>query len=251
MALSYAPGGRPLPGRHGVPTTAHPEVPASRRGLAQEAAGVLQLPRLLARSPRLARMPRGDGRAVVDIPGWRTGEGSMAPLRAYLRWLGHDARPWGFGTNVGDVSQNAARLAPVIADLAASGGRPVDLVGWSLGGVVARETARQLGRDVVGQVITFGSPIIGGPAFTAVAPRMTEERRRRWVERIEANERDNPLAVPVTSIFTRRDAVVPWQASLDHHSEDASHIEVRSTHLSLGVDPDVWEIIARRLGEPS
>ncbi len=68
---------------------------------------------------------------------------------------------------------------------------------------------------------------------------------------MEANERARPLVVPVTTIFTRGDAVVPWQASLDHHSEDVTHIEVRSTHLSLGVDPDVWDIIARRLASTS
>jgi pimeloyl-ACP methyl ester carboxylesterase len=175
----------------------------------------------------------------------------MAPLRTYLRWLGHDAQPWGFGVNAGAVDASADRLAGRVAALAGSSGRTVDLIGWSLGGVVARETARRLGPDVVGQVVTFGSPIVGGPAFTAAAPRMTEAHRRRWVHRVEAVERDDPLRVPVTSIFTRRDAVVPWQASLDHHSVDVSHIEVSSTHLTLGVDPDVWEIIARRLGERS
>ncbi|HUG86890.1 MAG TPA: hypothetical protein VMM13_20135 [Euzebya sp.] len=246
MTSSYAH--RPLPGRPGVPTTEHPEVPASRTGLLAEARGVLQLPRLLARSPRLTRMPRGDGAPVVDIPGWRTSEVSLAPLRAYLRWLGHDAHPWGLGVNIGEVETSAARLVPTVRERARSAGRPVALIGWSLGGVVARETARVLGAGVVAQVITLGSPIIGGPAFTAVAPRMSPQQRQRWVDRIEANERERPLDVPVTSIFTRRDAVVPWQASLDHHSADVAHIEVGSTHLSLGVDPDVWEIIARRLG---
>lgn len=240
---------RPLPGRLGVPTTNHPEVPATRRGLVAEALGAVQVPRLLARSPRLARMPRGDGRPVVDVPGWRTSERSLLPLRTYLRQLGHDAHGWGFGVNIGDVEANAARLAPVVSRRAERASRPVALLGWSLGGVVARETARTLGPEVVSQVITFGSPIIGGPAFTAVSARMSAASRQRWVDRIEANERAQPLGLPVTSIFTRRDAVVPWRASLDHHSADVTHLEVRSTHLSLGVDPDVWEIIARRLAE--
>jgi hypothetical protein len=240
---------RPLPGRHGIPTTEHPELPATRRGMAVEALGVLQVPRLAARTPRLLTLPRGDGGVVVDIPGWRTGERSMAPLRGYLRVMGHDARPWGLGINVGDPPDSARRLAPTLRAAVETSGRPVALVGWSLGGVVAREAARQLGPDVVSQVITFGSPLIGGPAFTSVAGRMRAEQRRRWVARTEANERDRPLQVPVTSIFTRRDGVVPWQASLDHHTDGAVHVEVGSTHLSLGVDPDVWEIVARRLAE--
>lgn len=230
-----------------MPTTDHPTVPASRVGLLGEAVGVLQVPRLLARSPRLRRMPRGDGAPVVDVPGWRANEVSMAPLRGYLRWLGHDAHGWGFGVNIGEVTANADRLAPVVRQRAEQSGRSVALIGWSLGGVVARETARLLGPTSVAQVITLGSPLIGGPAFTSVSPRMSDASRKRLVARIEEVERSSPLTIPVTSIFTRRDRVVPWQASLDHHTAEVSHIEVRSTHFTLGVDPDVWEIIARLL----
>jgi pimeloyl-ACP methyl ester carboxylesterase len=230
-----------------MPTTDRPLAPASRRALLHEVRAGLQLPRLLARSPRLVRMPRGTGGPVIDLPGWRTTEVSMAPLRRYLSWLGHDAHGWGLGRNVGDVGRNADRLAPLVRRLADGAGRPVSLVGWSLGGIVAREAARRLGPELVSQVITLGSPVVGGPAYTSVAGPMTDDQRTQWVDRVEEIERASPLTIPVTSIFTRRDGVVPWQASLDHHSADVTHIEVGSTHFSLGVDPDVWEIVARLL----
>ena len=247
---SYEVGDAVLPGRHGLPTSDLPTRAASQLGLLRELRWARELPRLLLRSPRLVTMPRGDGAPVMDMPGWRTSEASMAPLRAYLRWLGHDAQPWGIGTNRGDPLGDAACLTPVVREVAERSGRPVALIGWSLGGVVARETARRAG-DAVAQVITLGSPIVGGPAYTPFTPKWSDARRRAWARRFADAEAADPLTCPVTTIFSRHDAVVPWRASLDHHSPDVRHIQVASSHLGLGTDPDVWEIIARSLAEPA
>jgi pimeloyl-ACP methyl ester carboxylesterase len=248
MTAPYEAGGTALPGRHGLPTSDLPSRPARPGGLVREVRTAREVPRLLLRAPRLARVPRGDGGPVLDLPGWRTSEASLAPLRSYLRWLGHDARPWGLGRNLGDPMGDAARMAGRVTDLAAAAGRPVALVGWSLGGLVARETARRA-PDAVAQVITFGSPIVGGPAYTAFTSGWPDARRRAWVRRVAEAEAADPLRCRVTTIFSRADAVVPWLASLDHHSADVRHIQVRSTHLGLGVDPDVWEIVARSLAD--
>lgn len=246
MTSPYEVGGVGLPGRHGLPTTDLPSRAATRVGLLREVRSARELPRLLLRAPRLTTMPRGDGQVVVDLPGWRTSEASMVPLRAYLRWLGHDARAWGLGTNRGDPMGDAERLVPQVRDMADRSGRPVALVGWSLGGVIARETARRAGA-AVSHVITLGSPIVGGPAFTPFTPSWPHERRLAWARRFARAEAAQPLDCSVTTIFSRHDAVVPWQASLDHHSADVRHIQVRSGHFGLGTDPDVWEIIARTL----
>jgi pimeloyl-ACP methyl ester carboxylesterase len=231
-----------------APTTALPSGPASRLRLWNEIWTVRQPPRLVLRAPRLARMPRGDGAPVVDLPGWRSPEMSMVPLRRYLRYLGYDARAWGIGLNRGDPEADARRLVPMVRDLADQHGRKVALVGWSLGGVVAREIARSAPDDV-SAVITFGSPIIGGPVFTPFTPTWSEERRQAMIARIQEHERANPLTCPVTAIYSRSDAVVRWKATLDHHSADVRHVEVRSSHLGMGVDPDVWEVVARALHE--
>ncbi|CAN5788201.1 alpha/beta hydrolase [soil metagenome] len=235
-----------MPGRLGLPTDERPTGPPPKSGLFGELRGVTQLPALLLRSPRLRRMPRGAGQPVILVPGWRAPEASMLPLRRYLNWLGYDARAWGLGTHYGDPEGDSRRLAPRVRTLSVEAGQPVHLIGWSLGGVIARETARALPRHVA-QVITFGSPIIGGPVYTSVAGTVSPQRRQHFVNRIAQVEAANPLTQPVTAIYSRRDAVVNWKACLDHSTPNGTHVEVGSTHLSMGVDADVWQIIALRL----
>jgi pimeloyl-ACP methyl ester carboxylesterase len=112
--------------------------PPHRRAAWGEVAGLLEFPRLLLRAPALARAPRGDGDPVMVLPGFATGDAAMALLRRYLAFLGHDARPWGLGRNDGDVPSLLPRLVAGVSALALATGRPVRLVGWSLGGYLAR-----------------------------------------------------------------------------------------------------------------
>ena len=237
--------GRPSPGPAGEPPdTGPPGSRRSSRSLWVEAASGLQLARLVHSAPWLAAAPRGDGGLVVDLPGWLAPEVSNAPLRTYLRWLGHDARAWGLGTNRGDVERYVETL---VERLAAEPRAPkVTLLGWSLGGVVAREVAREL-PDRVAQVVTFGTPVVGGPTHTVAADSYGTAEARRIAALGAQRDRDRPITVPVTVIYTRRDGVVDWRACLDRTSLAARHVEVRSTHMSLGVDPDVWWTIARAL----
>ena len=231
------------------PRSTAPSGPPGRSILAGELLSGLQVPRLLLAAPRLARVPRGDGSPVIDIPGWRASESSMAPIRAYLRRLGYDARTWGLGTNLGDPEGDAERMTESVVALAESTGRPVALVGWSLGGVIAREVARSVPEHVA-RVITYGTPVLGGPAHT-VAARSYEPGEGDRVDAI-VNELNAaaPISVPITIIFTRRDGIVAWQACIDRASPDVEHVEVSSTHIGLGIDPDVWEIVARTLAKP-
>ena len=228
------------------PASPVPAGPPGRRGLAGEALGAVQLGRMLAAAPRLARAPRGDGGPVVDIPGWRAPESSMAPIRRYLRWLGHDARTWGLGTNLGNPQRDAERMAVSVADLAERAERPVALLGWSLGGVIAREVAREI-PGLVSQVITYGSPVVGGPNHTIAARNYDPAERARIERLIERIAEEDPLRVPVTTIFSRRDGIVAWSACIDRSTPGVRHVEVRSTHLGLGIDPDVWQVVAETL----
>lgn len=174
----------------------------------------------------------------------------MAPLRAWLAHLGHDARHWGLGVNQGDPEGDARRLTPTVAALAQESERAVSLVGWSLGGVVARELARSR-PDLVSRVITYGTPAIGGPVHTVAASAWSDGERHRIATTVQREDRVNPIAVPITAILTRRDHVVAWQAQLDHASPRVRHVEVDSTHLSMGIDPDVWLTVAGELARPS
>lgn len=224
---------------------ARPAGPPSAAAVLTELGAGLAAARLAGALPRLLGAPRGDGHTVVDIPGWRAPELSGAPLRAYLRALGYDARSWGFGTNTGDPRRDVERLTRRVLELV-DGGSPVSLVGWSLGGVIAREVARRH-PEAVRRVITYGTPVVGGPRFTAVARAYGPGRdgaARVVAERLDP---ESPIQVPLTVVFTRRDGIVSWEACLDRFSPYAEHVEVSSTHIGMGVDPDVWEIVADRL----
>jgi dienelactone hydrolase len=175
---------------------------------------------------------------VVDIPGWKAPEASMAPLRQYLRWLGYDARGWRHGTNQGRPEADAALLAEEVEASWQRSGARVALVGWSLGGVIAREVARAV-PQAVRRVITYGTPVVSGPTYTMGATAFGAEESARIQQAVQELDRRQPITVPVTVIFTRRDRVVDWPASIDRFSTDVEHVEVDSTHLGMGVDPDV------------
>jgi pimeloyl-ACP methyl ester carboxylesterase len=216
-------------------------------GLMGEARGLLEFPKLLLRFPGLARQKRGNGQRVLVLPGYGAGDASTSVLRAYLDFLGYQPRGWGMGRNNGDVPQLLPRVVESLEALAREEGRAINVIGWSLGGYLAREVARER-PEAVHQVITLGSPVVGGPKYTAVAP----VYRRRGIDldaieaEVEARNRQT-LETPVAAVYSRSDAVVAWQACIDRHSPNVDHFEVETTHMGLGFSPEVFEIIADRL----
>lgn len=203
----------------------------------------------MARLPLLATLPRGAGDPVLVLPGFAASDASTLPLRTFLRVLGHDAHGWNLGTNRGDV---AALLPRVIAQLerrSMATGQRVRLVGWSLGGVLAREAARDR-PELVERVVTMGSPVVG-PRYTAVG--------RSYamlgydfdaIEAAIAERERTPLRVPVTAIYSKYDGIVAWQGCIDRHNGHVEHVEVSCSHTGLGVHADVYALIARRLAIP-
>jgi pimeloyl-ACP methyl ester carboxylesterase len=198
--------------------------------------------------PELARAPRGCGDPVLVLPGYAASDLSTTILRGALRALGHDARGWGLGRNGGNVPKLVPRLVRLAERLADETQRSLRIVGWSLGGVLAREVARER-PELVARVVTLGSPVVGGPKYTAVG-RMFRQRGAN-LDAIEAavaeRERARPLRVPVTAVYSRRDGVVSWRACIDSLNPGVEHVEVSSTHAGLGFQPEVLAIVARRL----
>lgn len=224
------------------------EIPAQPGiALLREMRVALDLANGLRHAPALWQSPRGDGQPVVLLPGFAAGDPSMWPLRSWLRALGWDARGWGLGTNHGDARSLLPRVIDVIERTNRRSGKRVRMVGWSMGGFLAREAARER-PELVERVVTLGTPVIGGPKYTAAA-----EVFRRLGYDLDAVEREcherakRPIEVPVTVVYSRRDGVVAWQACLDDTSLDAEHVEVESTHAGLGFDSRVWAIVADRL----
>ena len=182
------------------------------------------------------------------FPGWSTNDLFLLPFRSAMRTLGHSATGWGLGFNTGEVEGLLPSVENSVAHLAAQHGAPVTLVGWSLGGIFARETARNR-PDLVEQVITFGTPVFGGPKYTRSASHYSTE----YVDDIESrvNERNKiPIERPITAIYSKQDAIVDWRACIDTFSPSVENVEVQSTHVGLTIDPDVWELTARSLAQP-
>jgi alpha-beta hydrolase superfamily lysophospholipase len=221
------------------------EAPAPS-GLFREARGLFELPRLVLNLPWLARLPHGHGEPVLVLPGYRVGDLTTVLLRNYLRFLGYRVRGIGSKKNL-DVPEMLVRVLRRLVSQHRSTGLPVQIVGWSLGGYLAREAARER-PDLVSQVITLGTPVIGGPKYTVVVHAM----RRRGLD-IDAMAAEvalrnrTALTIPVTAIYSRRDAVVAWEACIDRGCANVEHVEVATTHVGLGFSAAVYRIIAERL----
>src|SRR3954469_18320110 len=96
-----------------------------------EARSLFELNSSLLLSPLLMSAPRGDGHPVLLLPGFLASDLSMAPMRRYLRELGYDSHAWQMGRNLGGIARLRAALGERLAEIHASTGRKVSIVGWS------------------------------------------------------------------------------------------------------------------------
>jgi dienelactone hydrolase len=214
----------------------------------REARGLIELPRLLLRFPSLARQPRGNGEPVLVVPGYGAGDGSTMVLKGYLRLLGYRARGWGLGKNHGAASDSLPRLLRRLGNLSRRSKQKVAIIGWSFGGYLARELARER-PELVRLVITLGTPVVGGPKYTAAA----KSYRKRGIDieaiaaEVEQRNRIANLEVPVVAFYSREDGLVAWQACIDHQTPNIEHVEVKAAHLGFGFSADVYKVIAQRL----
>ena len=206
---------------------------------------------LLPAWPVLNRAPHGDGHAVMVFPGLSANDVSTVPLRYYLQSLGY--KPWGweqgfnFGPRAGVMDEAKEHLERTFATT----GRKVSLIGWSLGGIYARELAKQ-NQHMVRSVITLGTPFAGSHKATN-AWRVYQLASGRDIQR-ESENYDLPGAppVPTTSIYTKTDGVVAWQASVQAASKTnrrTENIEVIASHIGLGLNPSAWWAVADRLAQ--
>ena len=157
--------------------------PPSRLLLALEVRGILELQAFFAAYPLLRRAPRGDGHPVLVLPGLAASDVSTRPLRTYLRAQGYAAHGWKQGPNHGPRPGVETGMDARLAELAGRYQRKVSLIGWSLGGVFARELARRT-PALVRQVITLGSPFAGSPGVISIlsSKARTLKRSRSFVE---------------------------------------------------------------------
>ena len=196
--------------------------------------------------------PRGDGHGVVLFPGLGADESFMSTLANHCERLGYVCHDWGRGRNTGPTGPSVDWLNDLAKDIGKKvhhHPEGVSLIGWSLGGLYAREVAKALPRGVR-QVITLGSPFAN----------LADSTNAGWLyELLSGNSATvsktltqmlkSPLPVPTTSIYSRSDGIVAWEACVGPPGPMAENIEVDSSHIGLVWHPDVLKIVADRLGQ--
>jgi pimeloyl-ACP methyl ester carboxylesterase len=195
--------------------------------------------------------PQGDGHPVLIIPGMLASDHSSSPLRAFLRLCGYQAHGWNLGRNLGPrqgVMDSLQQALPRLHDYAEG---KVSVIGWSLGGIFAREIARKAPQHVR-QVITLGSPLYGDAETSTNAWKIYSRLAKKHNDHSEEYQRgDRAPPVPTTSIYSRSDGVVGWGCCVEHPGSHTENIEVNyASHIGLGVNPVVWYALADRLAQP-
>ena len=227
--------------------------PPSAWLLAMEFRAFWEASTLVPAWPALRRAPAGDGHPVIVFPGLSASDSSTLPLRHYINSLNYNVSGWNQGFNFGARAGVIDTVSRQVKDTFEATGKPVSLIGWSLGGVYAREIAKMM-PNMVRSVITLGTPFSGSPKSTN-AWRVYELTSGRKIER-ESTRYDLPGAppVPTTSLFSRTDGVVAWKASIqkpckiNHQTEN---IEVIASHIGIGMNPSAWWAVADRLSQPA
>ncbi len=231
----------------------HEGPPPSPWLLALEFRAAWEFGALLSTWPLLARAPQGDGHAVIVFPGLSASDGSTLPLRNYLTSRNYDVSGWNQGHNFGPRAGvlDAASLQ-VQETFLATGKRKVSLIGWSLGGIYARELAK-LHPQWVRSVITLGTPFAGTPKSTNGWRLFNLTSGRDSDTHPLQSDLPLPPPVPTTSIYSRSDGVVAWQGSIQAPSRrnpETENIEVIASHLGIGINPSSLWAVADRLAQP-
>jgi pimeloyl-ACP methyl ester carboxylesterase len=240
--------------KHVLPILPRP----SLRHLLTEGRTLVELAAMGATLPILMRAPQGDGHPVMVLPGFMASDISTKPLRSFLARKGYQAKGWDLGRNlgtqiVGGQQVLSDQLLNKVIELSVIHDAKVSLVGWSLGGVLAREIARII-PDCVRQVVTLGSPF-NGPSGSASPV-------EGIFELINGNLAQNnpdiikqmamPPPVPTSALYSKSDGIAHWKACMHHHfgdHQEAENIRVRGSHTGLGHNPQVVWIVANRLAQ--
>jgi pimeloyl-ACP methyl ester carboxylesterase len=184
-----------------------------------------------------------DGPPVLVIPGFLATDRTTLPLRSALAHAGWRVHGWGMGWNKGVRLDTIDRLKQRLDEV--SPDTPVLLVGWSLGGLFAREVARSY-PDRVRAVITLGSPFSGDPHQNHVW------RLYEWVARHKVDDPPVPRItdkppVPHLALWSRKDGLIAPRAAkgLEHERDEA--VELDCAHMAFGVSKRAAKSVVREI----
>src|SRR5260370_3667665 len=222
--------------------------PPSRTLMFLEGRAISELGAFLGALPLLSLAPRGDGHPVLVLPGLVASDTSTRPLRSFLKSRGYAVSGWRQGRNLGLRHGVQHAMVDLVQELNDTHGRTVSLVGWSLGGLYARQLAKMM-PERVRSVITLGSPFASGPKATN-AWRVYEMASGRRADEEDARFGGSLASAPpgpTTAIFSRTDGISPWEGCPEQASPMSQSIEVESLHCGLAHQPaPVFAAAARR-----
>lgn len=205
----------------------------------------------------LSFAPDGNGQPVLTLPGFLGSDRSTRSIRRYLRKKNYDPFPWLLGRNEGpDTSgEGGALLDARIKQIYKKTGQKVALVGWSLGGVMARNAAKRI-PHMVSQVITLGSPFDATQNISSIAKLFEfvsgkNPNDEQFQHILDYNRPPPPADVPTTAIFTKTDGIVHWSTCIESPAPNTDNIEVAlASHSGLGFNAAVLFLLAERLSIP-
>ncbi len=223
--------------------------------LAEPGRAMAELASFIALRPAMNTLPTGDGHGVLVLPGFMASDGSTRPMRRLLDRLGYQTAGWNLGRNVRVDNARVEAMGRCVEELHDRTEGKISIVGWSLGGVFARELGKIM-PEKIRSVISLGSPI---------SDDRNHSNARRLFEYLNGKEpeplRDGRFQgldvappVPTTSILTKTDGVVHWRGSVQNPEVGepglTENIVVHASHCGLGVNPTVMVAIADRLAQP-
>lgn len=207
-----------------------------------------ELASTVAATPWFNKLPAGDGHPVLVFPGLSAPDFTTLPLRNFLRARGYEPYAWEQGFNFGPREGVLERCEARADEIYKKHGQPVSLVGWSLGGIYAREVAKARAEQTR-CVVTLGTPFGGHPRannawwlYEMVSGQKLED------DALMAQVRQAP-SVPTTSIYSRTDGVVAWQCSLNDEAPHTENIQLHASHFGIGMNPLALYALADRLSQ--
>ena len=226
--------------------------PPNRLLLLMEGRAIPELFGFAAALPTLTALaPRGEGQPVLVLPGLTTSDRSTVALRRFLRSKGFSSYGWDLGRNFGPLPGIEEGLIARVEELHEKYGRTVSLVGWSLGGIYARQLAKMM-PEKVRQVVTLGSPFRGDPRATNAwrVYQMASGQSVDESDRHMGGAIHKAPKVPTTAIYSKTDGICAWQNCIEQDTETTENIEVKASHCGLGHHPAAVYAIADRLAQP-
>jgi len=245
--------------------------PVGLRALAREASTVIEAGRLVrrVREDRRTRatLPYAGAHRITAsnpvllIPGFMAGDPTLRAMSSFLKNQGFRTYRSQIWVNFGCTREAADRLERRIETIAIRRNRKVSIVGHSLGGMLARGLAARR-PDLVEGIVSMGSPVLAPGAIHRVLAwdaemlaRLTRAGVRGLMgsdcfggecARLSFEESQAPLDPDVgfTAIYSKRDGIVDWRACLD---PGAQHVEVRTSHVGMAVDPIVMDHVLTAL----